>query len=346
MPTGNYKRTVEELRTVAAMFWPAELSLQEAELSVIPKLLETQDQFIAILSVDVPNLAAFFRVVESSRMPANLFLKHLVVLADFGGEMLQRINREFAGLFPSGVLDYIVDEQQYSYQFAALPIRGPLTNTKLGISGRTLLNDYPPNDLFKDVVALLLHGSTAPDENTSEILAKCQIGSYLGKPDQLTQFIKQRYIWVSRITGGARANTLGQIAQEFVVNYLENHLRIHGVNITRNGHLPNITHTDTLRRGLTTFDVVISRDDKYAAIEVSFQVTTNSTIERKAGQARSRFEQIEEAGYKIAYVIDGAGNFQRENAIRTLCSFSHCTVAFTQAELDVLCEFLRVYLGD
>ncbi|QFS47783.1 hypothetical protein [Nostoc sphaeroides] len=28
-------------------------------------------------------------------------------------------------------------------------------------------------------------------------------------------------------------------------------------------------------------------------IEVSFQVTTNSVIERKAGQAKSRFEQIE-----------------------------------------------------
>ncbi|OYD95976.1 hypothetical protein CDG77_09855 [Nostoc sp. 'Peltigera membranacea cyanobiont' 213] len=46
----NYQRSVEELRKLASMFWPSELSRQEAELSIIPKLIETQDQFIAILS--------------------------------------------------------------------------------------------------------------------------------------------------------------------------------------------------------------------------------------------------------------------------------------------------------
>ncbi|MDB9304345.1 MULTISPECIES: hypothetical protein [Cyanophyceae] len=48
-----YQRNVEDLRQLASMFWPLELSKQEAELSVIPKLIETQDQFIAILSVSV-----------------------------------------------------------------------------------------------------------------------------------------------------------------------------------------------------------------------------------------------------------------------------------------------------
>ena len=121
------------------MFWPAELSQREAELSVIPKLLETQEQFIAILSVDVHSLDAFFSVVESSKLPANLFLKHLVVLADFSGEMLQRIDREFGDLFPSKILHYTWDEQSYSYQFTALPIQGALNNNRLGISGKTLL---------------------------------------------------------------------------------------------------------------------------------------------------------------------------------------------------------------
>ena len=328
------------------MFWPAELSQQEAELSVIPKLLETQDQFIAILSVDVRSLDAFFNVVESSKLPANLFLKHLVVLADFSGEMLQRINRGFSELFPSKILHYTWDEQRYSYQFTALPIRGVLNNNRLGISGRTLLNDYPLDDLFKDVVVLLLHGSTSADEEVAEVLTKCEIDSYLGKPEQLVQYIKQRYIWVSSITRGARANTLGQIAQEFVAKYIETNLDIDGAQIERNGHLPGVTHTGDNAGYLTTFDVVVSKSDKHVAIEVSFQVTTNSTIERKAGQAKSRFEQTETAGYKIAYVIDGAGNSQRETAIRTLCSFSHCTVAFRESELDVLCEFLRLYLGD
>lgn len=79
-------------------------------------------------------------------------------------------------------------------------------------------------------------------------------------------------------------------------------------------------------------------------MEVSFQVTTNSVIERKAGQAQARYNQIDKAGYKIAYVIDGAGNFQRDTALGTICRYSHCTVAFSQSELGVLCEFIRDYL--
>jgi hypothetical protein len=107
-----------------------------------------------------------------------------------------------------------------------------------------------------------------------------------------------------------------------------------------------VTHTDPETNRPTTFDVVVAVGNKYAAIEVSFQVTTNSTIERKAGQARSRFEQINRAGHRIAYVVDGAGNFQRENAIQTLCTHSHCTVAFSRSELDVLCQFLREYFAN
>ncbi|MEH2112175.1 hypothetical protein [Nostoc sp.] len=64
----NYQRTVEELRKLASMFWPSELSRQEAELSIIPKLIETQDQFIAILSVDVSSLEGLFQIVNSSNM--------------------------------------------------------------------------------------------------------------------------------------------------------------------------------------------------------------------------------------------------------------------------------------
>ncbi|GEM_PF-1552170 len=36
------------------------------------------------------------------------------------------------------------------------------------------------------------------------------------------------------------------------------------------------------------FDVVVEKGNKKIGIEVSFQVTTNSTIERKAGQAADR----------------------------------------------------------
>lgn len=345
MTSQHYQRTVEELRRVASMFWPPELSQKEAELSVIPKLLETQDQFIAILAVEVPDIDGLFQIIDTSTLPANLFLKHLAVLADFGGEMLQRVNTEFGFLFPSNELDYLWSEEQRTYRFTALPVSGSLSNDKLGINGKRLIETRPLSNLVKDVIALLLLGGASSSEEVAQILAKCEISNYLGQPDKLEKFIRQRYIWVSRITGGAQSNTLGQIAQNFVKDYLSEHLGIEGITITRDGNLPGVTHTDEQTGRLTTFDLVISDGQKYTGVEVSFQVTTNSVIERKGGQARSRYQQIEAAGHKIAYVIDGAGNFQRATALANICSHSHCTVALSRSEIDVLCEFLREYFS-
>ena len=265
-----------------------------------------------------------------------------MILADYGGEMLKQVSREFRHLFPDGKLNFFWHGQIQQYTFLALP-RRKLSNKTLRIDGKEILNDYALNDLQKDAIALLMFGSTYSDTNeqTAAALDKCEIGNFLGHPDDLTRFVKQRYIWVSRITGGAKANSLGQFAQRYVQEYLQDNLGLSKFEVRRGGRLPNVSHTDTNTGRLTSFDLVVTNSRKYVAIEVSFQVTTNSVIERKAGQARPRYEQIENAGHKIAYVLDGAGNFQREAALKTLCSYSHCTVAFSKAELETLCQFLR-----
>ncbi|MBL8153263.1 MAG: restriction endonuclease [Anaerolineae bacterium] len=343
MPTTPYQRTVEELRERATLFWPEELSKREAEISIIPIMLQTQDDFVSILSVPVAGIERLFDVLTASSMSVNLFVKHLVVLADFGGEMLQRINAQAQALFPDGNFQYRWEGEQQTYHFKQFPIPGTLDNARLGISGKKLLEPQSLMPLQQDVIALLILGSSASDETVASVLAKCEIGNYIGHKDKLERFLKQRYIWVSRITGGAQSNSLGQLAQEFVADYLDEHLGIAGLEIKRNGHIPHIRHTDDRR--LTTFDLVLSFQQKHIAVEVSFQVTTNSVIERKAGQAQARYEQIQKAGCKIAYVLDGAGNFQRESALRTLCAYSHCTVAFSPTELDTLCQFIRDYFS-
>lgn len=65
-PTRNYKRTFEQLEEVASKFWPSELSEMEAKLSTIPLLLETQDQFIHILSIETDELDKLFDIIEAS----------------------------------------------------------------------------------------------------------------------------------------------------------------------------------------------------------------------------------------------------------------------------------------
>jgi hypothetical protein len=317
------------------MYWPSELSEVAAKLSVIPLLLKTQDEDIAILSVPVPDLPNLFQVLNASSFSGNLFLKHLVILADFGGEQLQRVNSNFEMLFPSGKMEYLWNGKPHTYSFQALPVTH-LTNSRLSISSQKLLKERKLDKLLQDVAAILIFGSACTDEITAEVLSKCELGDYLGQPEKLERFIKQRYIWVSRITMGSRSNNLGQLAQQFVLEYLEKNLDVESVNFQSNGYIPGITHTDEQTNRPTSFDIVVSKGGKYVAVVVSFQVTTNSVIERKAGQAQARYNQIEKAGYKIAYVLDGAGNFQRETALRTICSYSHCTVAFSRSEPNVL----------
>ena len=338
----KYQRTVKELEQVASKFWPDELSALEANLSVIPLLLKTQEQFLNIIGIETPNLESLFAILESATLPANLFLKHLVILADFGGEMLQRVGREFAILFPQGELRYRWRGEQRSYFFKTLP-HSKLNNKTLGIDGKQLLVSRPLSDLQRDTAAILLFGSSIDEPNLSiaSALSRCEIGEYLARPDELSAFVKQRYIWVSRITSGAKTNNLGQIAQRFVAEYLREKLTGTDIDIHISGRLPGVTHTDASTGRLTSFDLVATNGTNYVAIEVSFQVTTNSVIERKAGQARARYEQVVKAGHKIAYVLDGSGNFQRETALRVICAHSHCTVAFSRPELDLLAQFLK-----
>jgi hypothetical protein len=170
------------------------------------------------------------------------------------------------------------------------------------------------------------------------ITEKCNVGVLIGNKQELEKFVKQRYIWVSRIICGATSNTMGQLAQDYVKELLQQALP--EWDITRSGKIPGVSQND----GKTDigFDVLAkSPTGKYVAIEVSFQFTTNSVIERKAGQAQARAQMVRGEGYHIAYVIDGAGNFERNAALSTICAYSDCTVALTPSEIAVLAKFLE-----
>ena len=47
----------------------------------------------------------------------------------------------------------------------------------------------------------------------------------------------------------------------------------------------------------------------------------------------------------VAYIIDGAGNFSRPAAMNDMCNNSHCNVAYTPSEFDLLIEFIKEKIG-
>lgn len=341
----KYNRNITELRTKAALWWPEELKNKNALANVLPLLLKTQEDFLRLIVLSKNDPFQLFELIKVAKYPSNLFLKHLAVLSDYGGEPIQRLGRSFQDIFPKSkgqkgkyYFDFIWKEKICRYEFKSLPVNG-LNNKKLFIDGEGLIREKELDDLTCDMIALLLFASTSEYAEHAGLIA-CEIGTMLGNEDELIKFVKQRYITVSRITGGATANSLGQLAQTEIVTFLTGELG-GKYKISRNGY---ITVSGYDKKGGMPFDLVVEKGKRKVGIEVSFQVTTNSTIERKAGQAAERQALMHKNGYQIAYVLDGAGNFQRSSAISTICNHSDCTVAYTLAEFKILSNWIKSVL--
>lgn len=330
-------RDIQDLENKALKFWPQEISDKEKSSSIIPKLIETQEKFISLLNISDANPYKWKDTLLSTKtLSGNLFLKHLIVLSDIGGEKLMRFKKELPEVFKKG-MKFIWEAKTFTYKFQTLTDKSNWNNNNLSVDGEGLIKSVDINPIMEDVCMLLLFGGSAINDNIpNDITEKCIIGTMLGKTIELETFVKQRYIWVSRITGGAEANTLGQLTQNYVKEYLEAKLPNWRIN---KDQLPKVSQNE--RTSLSVDIVAKSPTGKFCAVEVSFQVTTNSTIERKAGQAQARQELLHANGHKIAYVIDGAGNFARQSAIKTICQYSDCTVSFHDRELDALVKFLK-----
>lgn len=330
-------RNIEDLEANALKFWPQELAEQEQNSSIIPRLIDSQDRFISILNSADANPFSWKEVLSHSSLSDNLFLKHLIVLSDVGGEKLMRFKKELPTIFPDNTLNFRWKNNDYSYTFQTLSQRGNWNNTNLYVDGQSLLNEEDLTPMMEDVCNLLLFGGSEISADIPNVIEeRCIIGSLIGEVDELERFVKQRYIWVSRITGGATANAMGHLVQGYVVDYLKESLPTWRFN---QDQLPNVSQNE--RTSLSVDIVAKSPNDNFCGIEVSFQVTTNSVIERKAGQAQARQNLLHEQNHYIAYVIDGAGNFARASALRTICQYSDCTVSLQDEELDSLVEFLE-----
>jgi hypothetical protein len=332
-------RSIDDLQKNAEVFWPDRLAARAKTSNVVPRLIESQEKFFEVLNSAGSSPTDWqLKLRNAKELPANLFLKHLMILSDVGGEKLQRLKTHLAELFPDGKMHFIWKGRQRQHAFATFGSRGVWSNKTLAVDSNGLLARARLTPPMTDVIMLLLHaGSCADSEFPDDIADRCVVGTMLGDKKELDAFVCQRYLHVSRITGGAKANAMGKLVEDHVRDYLKSRLPKWDLELDS---IPGISQN--AGRTNISFDIVARSPSKvYCAIEVSFQVTTNSTIERKAGQAQARQRLLQEHQHHIAYVIDGAGNFQRRSAVGTICRFSDCTVTMKDHELDKLVEFLK-----
>lgn len=335
----NYHRTVNDLQRSAIRQWPQEIRQRLGDINILQKLIDTQDTFISILRVSNATPLAWEAVLtQNSTISKRLFLKHLLLLSDIGGESLNKIS-PLSRYIPSNTLRFQWNDSYFEYIFQVIGEDCSLTNTSLKVDAKSLLDmeaDLTPK--MRDVAMLILYGSLSEGNSLPpEIEEKCIIGTLIGKDDELDAFVRQNYIRVSRQIGGTISNGLGQTLQQYIVGQLSR-LLPDNWSVRSNSILPNVLHDNKP----TTFDVIVkSPYSKYCGIEISFQVTTNSVIERKARESEALYNSVHGAGHKIAYIIDGAGNIDvRKQAVSVICNQSDCTVTMSPKELNFLVKFL------
>jgi hypothetical protein len=338
---GKYNRTLEELRQKAVRFWPDELKERAAAESVLPVLLETQEKFLSLLKMADAHPEAWIEALPLSKLPGNSFLKHAMVLSDLGGEALNKI-APLEDYLNNGVLEYVWQGDSYAYHLSDGLRTKSLTNSALRVDGANIiLKPVSLDAKMRDVLMLIFFGAQSINNILpSDVRSKCVLGGYIGLPAELEQFVRQSYIRISRQLGGADSNALGQHAQKYVLEMLRTFLP-HGWELQLNGVLPGVSHN--AGKTDSTFDIAVKAPSGLRfGVEISFQFTTNSVIERKSAQAQARRQAVYKAGHHIAYVLDGAGNIDvRAAASSTICTYSDCTVAFSESEIAHLAEFMR-----
>lgn len=349
MDDARYLRTIKDLEKVGCKWWPKEVRKEALKVSILQYLLDTQEKFISLLTLaDSTKPEKLFKLIDASGFEYHLFLKHLILLTDVGSEPIQRFNSSFREIFPDGKLEFSIRRKNYSYTYTNLPTKGVPNNKKMQIDTLENLSTPCRNvELCKDLIMLLIYGAASTTPRTSAVLYKCRVFEYLGQEELIKKYVRQNYIRVSRIVGGKESSDLGNVAQSYAARYLAEHLG-GDYNVVSAGTIPGVQMDDNKE---VTFDIVVDRKNdfgkfkKYVGIEVSFQETSNSVIERKAREARARFQNTNNKRCYVAYIIDGAGNFSRTAAVSDLCDNSHCNVAYTPSEFDLLIEFIKEKIG-
>ena len=154
-------RGIDDLEADAAKFWPTALAQREQTTSVIPKLIESQEKYIGILYVADASPTAWKNVLRATNgMPANLFLKHLIVLSDVGGEKLQRYRTDIHKFFPTGTMTFHWKDADHTYTFRSLNACRTWTNGALQVDGPGLARPAHLSAAMEDVAMLLIHGGT------------------------------------------------------------------------------------------------------------------------------------------------------------------------------------------
>lgn len=334
------KLPYKSIERTALGTWPDAIRKQASR----DQIFEHHSQFVdQLLSLDLrPNQLR--KSLHNVDMPFPMFLKHLMILADFGGEPLRLIHQRRMHIFQnakSRVAYLIIKRRGRKFRLQIREFhRKPRFDLKaLGVTPEELLSRSPATELQVDTALILLTGHESTNSVLSGQLANSRVGDavrkHRGNTSAFNSFLCTRYLEVSSQVRGAKSNRLGQIMQRNIQSVLQKEL---GSNYIFGKKI-----------GKKSYDIVIQKapgssgpgSKKSVAIEVLFQETTNSTIERKGNLARAGRRS---KGVARCFVIDGYGAFKRESAVKKMIAQSDFSSNANPQQLKLLARFVKQFL--
>jgi hypothetical protein len=202
--------------------------------------------------------------------------------------------------------------------------------------------------LLSDLFHVLCYGSVTDEFLNFSSFKRFRLAEICGKPEAVENYFESLYLDVSRQLTQISAQSGGSFLNDFVKSHLSAGFKCNSsIKWVANRRVPKTGDNRARELGGEQFDLVYivqpASGSKaiYVAIEVAFQETTNSVMERKARQACANFEHFERMGDKLCFVIDGAGYLSgRPKALRDIIQNSHFHVALKPEELTRLCQYM------
>jgi len=325
----------ENLKKSGFWFWTKKIRSIKNEDSSLNELINTRDKFMEILENESLDTIVNSLLNPEKPLAVKLTITHLMRATDGSAELLDRI-KDYVIFKKISKVTILKNGNTRDYNLKAIG-----TSFKKKLSNEEI--SKAQDGLAEDIITILLFGSQFKEFQEFLTLKKLSLGKLIGDKKNLHSYFESLYLKVSRQASGISTAASGTGPQDVVEKKLQDYFkgnsniskvsgsRIRGVGSDPNGQQFDLVYEIKKNGAASTF----------VAIEIAFQETTNSVIERKSKQAVQLFDVFNKKGHYLCFAVDGAGYFSRSKATKDIIKHSHLTVTFQDQELEKLCKFIE-----
>tara|TARA_Y100000782_G_C10150698_1_gene251365 strand:- start:48 stop:1076 length:1029 start_codon:yes stop_codon:yes gene_type:complete len=326
---------LEKLKENGSWFWTSSIRSTGSN-NALSDLIKTRDQFMKILETETEDSIVNALLKTKESLTEKLVITHLMRATDGSAELLDRVKDylSFKKIKSLTIQKNDGTDRTYKIQSMGTTFTTKLRNKEI-LAGNKKLHE--------DIITILLFGSKIKEFTEFITFKKLNLGQIIGDQKELGKYFESLYIKVSRQESGIATAASGTGPQKVVDDALEKYFsKNNSINRVSTSRIKGIGKDKEGQQ----FDTVYQVDRKgesaiFVAIEIAFQETTNSVIERKSKQAVELFKVFKQNGYFLCFVIDGAGYFSRKKATKDIIKNSHQCVTFNKSDLQKLCEFIE-----